>query len=209
MAKPDERHEIAGLGLASDKPRPNTSADFSSLALSPTQGFVLSRVDGQASYAEICRLTGLERAATLEILRQLKAQKLILGPGEELPPRPATKPTKPVTKARTSALERLDDGSAVGPAELVDWPDGDAELKARIVRLHRRLRQIPSHELLGVGVDADAITVKRAFASACKEFHPDRYFGKNLGAFKPKLAAIFARLTEALHETEAIRKARR
>jgi hypothetical protein len=208
MAKPDERVEITGLGLASGKPRPNTNVDLSSLALSPTQGFVLSRVDGQASYADICRLTGLGRDATVDILRQLKAQKLILGPGEAAPPKVVAQPAKPVTKAPTSTLERLDDGSAVDPAELADWPDGNAEMKARIVRLHRRLRQISSHQLLGVGVDADAITVKRAFASACKEFHPDRYFGKELGAFKPKLAAIFARLTEALHETEAARKSR-
>lgn len=215
MAKPDERGErieIAGLGLASDKPRPNTNADFSTLTLSPTQGFVLSRVDGQSNYVDICKLTGLDRDATLDILRQLKAQKLILGPGETTPPKavpPPAKPAAPVASPRTSTLERLDDGSAVDARELVDWPEGDAALKTRIVRLHRRLRQIPSHELLGVAADADTITVKRAFALACKEFHPDRYFGKNLGAFKTKLAAIFARLTEALHDTEAARKARR
>jgi hypothetical protein len=210
MAKPDERpNEIAGLGLASDKPRPNTGVDLSSLVLSPTQGFVLSRVDGQVSYADICRLTGLGREATLDILRQLKAQKLILGPGETASPPSAARPAQPAaTKGRTATPERWDDKSAVDPSELVDWPDGDMALKARIVRLHRRLRQVPPHELLGVSVDADVITVKRAFALACKEFHPDRYFGKNLGAFKPKLAAIFARLTEAVHEIEVARKAR-
>jgi hypothetical protein len=212
MAKPDERVEIIGLGLASDKPRPNTKIDLGSLVLSPTQGFVLSRVDGQVSYADICQLTGLGREATLGILRQLKAQGLILGPvqyGQDAaPPKTSPNKTAPPTE-RPSTLERVDDGSAVNAGELVDWPDGAPELKARIVRLHRRLRQVPPHELLGVAVDADAVTVKRAFALACKELHPDRYFGKDLGAFKPKLAAIFARLTEAVQEMEAARKSRR
>ena len=29
------------------------------------------------------------------------------------------------------------------------------------------------------------------------DFHPDRYFGKSLGSFKPKLERLFTRVTEA------------
>ena len=103
-------------------------------------------------------------------------------------------------------LERLDDGSEVAAADLVDWPDAPKELKARIVRLHRRLRQLSPWDLLGVGPDADGATIKRAFAAASKELHPDRYFGKNLGSFKAKLVAIFSRLSEAVQEIETSRK---
>jgi hypothetical protein len=41
---------------------------------------------------------------------------------------------------------------------------------------------------------------------ASKELHPDRYFGKNLGSFKTKLAAIFSRMSEAVQEIEQGRK---
>ena len=74
------------------------------------------------------------------------------------------------------------------------------ETKRRIVRLHRRLRKLAAHELLGVAEDADTATVKRAFTAASKELHPDRYFGKDLGNFREKLAKIFARMTEAVQE---------
>ena len=62
---------------------------------------------------------------------------------------------------------------------------------------------------LGVAGDADVATVKRAFTAASKELHPDRYFGKDLGSFKEKLAQIFARLTEAVQEMEKARKAKK
>jgi DnaJ domain. len=258
------KNEIAGLGPSTDRPRLNTTIDLTKQKLSPTEGFVLSRVDGRSSYDEICMVSGLGRDETLRILRDLKQARLILGPGEVAvasrkgtraghPPASEAAPdawksgsaraaeaaalgsqatTKPAAtgavsadkprakaaapagsrageKARrppTGPLERLDDGSEVAAGDVVEWPDAPLELKARIVRLHRRLRKLSACDLLGVGKDADGATVKRAFATASKELHPDRYFGKNLGSFKARLVAIFSRLTEAVQEIEESRK---
>ena len=229
------KDEIVGLGLRTDRPHLNTSIDLAHQKLSPKEGFVLSRVDGRSSYDEICMVSGLGRDETLRILRELKQARLILGPGEaavapphkgartgrepasEAAPAPAKSgvrgaepaPARAAEKTRRiplGPLERLDDGSEVAPGDVVDWPDAPLQLKARIVRLHRRLRKLSAWDLLGVGKDADGATVKRAFAAASKELHPDRYFGKNLGSLKPKLVAIFSRLTEAVQEIEQIRK---
>jgi hypothetical protein len=259
------QNEIAGLGPSTERPRLNTAIDLTKHKLSPTEGFILSRVDGRSNYDEICMVSGLGREETLRILRDLKHARLILGPGEvavaasrkgtraghppaseaapdagksgsaraaeAAPPRSqaTTKPAaagpmsadKPRVKAAEPAgsragekarrppmgpLERLDDGSEVAAGDVVEWPDAPLELKARIVRLHRRLRKLSAWDLLGVGKDADGATVKRAFAAASKELHPDRYFGKNLGSFKAKLVAIFSRLTEAMQEIEESRK---
>jgi hypothetical protein len=238
VAAPDE---IAGLGHRTGRPRPNTAIDWANQKLTPTEGFVLSRVDGRMSYDEICMVSGLSRDETLRILRDLKQARLILGPGEvavgasrasaavssrsQAAARPAAAGAGSTDEARGEAaepaasragerdrrspvgpLERLDDGSPVAPGDLVEWPDAPSELKARIVRLHRRLRQLSAWDLLGVGKDADASTVRRAFGAASKELHPDRYFGKNLGSFRAKLGAIFARLSEAMQEVEKARK---
>jgi hypothetical protein len=255
------RDEIAGLGPRTERPRLNTAIDLAQQKLSPTEGFVLSRVDGRISYDEICMVSGLARDETLRILRDLKQARLILGPGEvalgssrkhtghtpaaeatagagatapaqaagsEVPPtravampaatkaavadRPGVQATDPAP-ARTGdrripigPLERLDDGSEVAASDVADWPDASLELRERIVRLHRRLRKLSAWDMLGVERDADAATVRRAFGVASKELHPDRYFGKNLGSFKAKLAAIFARLSEAAQEIERSRK---
>jgi hypothetical protein len=255
--------EIPGLGARTDRPRLNTAADLGQQKLSPTEGFVLSRVDGQSSYDDICKVSSLGREQTLEILRALKQSKLILGPTERVvgavrkPLRPATpqrgiaventsppvpppqidrKPAEPAPPPAPAApapiqpegqkprpksapapastrgpgpLERLDDGSRVAESDLKDWPDADPLLKERIIRLHRRMKELSPFQLLGVDPKEDKGAIRRAFAVASKELHPDRYFGKNLGSFKAKLAAIFARLTEAMQEIEDGQKGKR
>jgi DnaJ-domain-containing protein 1 len=232
--------DIPGLGPRSDRPRFNPAADLTRLSLSPTEGFVLSRIDGRASYDEICRISTLGREETLTILRKLKKAAVILGPRDVVvtptaskpaPSKAATPPREPRTPAPVkvtdemlrkvqeqaggkpeeiaepgSLLVRLDDGSPVDPADLIEGHDISADMKRRILRLHRRLRKLSAHELLGVAVDADQATLKRAFAAASKELHPDRYYGKDLGAYRAKLAKIFSRLTEAMQELEKGRK---
>jgi hypothetical protein len=237
--------DIPGLGPKSDRPKLNPAADLSSLKLTPTEGFVLSRIDGRASYEEICRISSLGRDETIAILKKLRRAAIILGPKDVVvapapPPRPGHsgktpsperghKTPAPVlvtpemlrkahekTGGKTevepkevgSLLERLDDGGPVSPADLIEGHDLPVETKRRIIRLHRRLRRLEPHELLCVPADADKATVKRAFAAASKELHPDRYFGKDLGPFREKLAKIFARMTESVQEMEKARKAK-
>jgi DnaJ-domain-containing protein 1 len=234
--------DISGLGPKNERPHLNPEADLTRLKLTPTEGFVLSRIDGRTSYDEICRLSSLGREETLTILRKLKRDTLILGPKDKpvpIPPRKAPRPTAkspaPERPRRTpppvlvtnemlrkaqeqaggkaepveelpSVLERLDDGSPVAPAELIDGHGLPVETKRHIVRLYRRLRHLAPHELLGVPADADKATIKRAFAAASKELHPDRHFGKDLGGFRDQLAKIFARMTEAVQELQKARK---
>ena len=62
--------------------------------------------------------------------------------------------------------------------------------------------------VLGLKPGATAEAVKLAYFDASRVFHPDRYYGKNLGSFRARLERIFQRLSEA-HEklTEALRHA--
>jgi len=241
------RDELSGLGAKGDKPRLNPSLDFKQLKLTPTEGFILSRIDGRASYEEVCRMSSLGREETLAILRKLRTEKIIVLPGESVPP-PASPPQKMRRTMRTpspdrgprtpppvmvtdemlrkaqersggkpaenpvetsSVLERLDDGGPVDPSDLLEGADLSEETKRRILRLGRRMRKLGPHELLGVAPDADSATVRRAFTAASKELHPDRYFGKDLGKFRERLAKIFNRITEAVQELEKARKAKK
>jgi hypothetical protein len=202
--------QIPGLGPRTDRPRLNPGADLTAHRLTPVDGFVLSRVDGTISYEEICLITGLGDVATLEILRRLKAAGLILGPRDAVPP-PAPpprgtpvvgEPLRRSTPDRRSLLERLDDGSPVSAAEIAPGADLTPDFKSRIIRLHRRLRTLDAHQILGLEPDADRASIKRAYYAASKELHPDRYYGKDLGAFREKLGDIFARLTEAFQSLD-------
>jgi DnaJ-like protein len=208
--------QIYGLGSRDDRPRLNPGADLTAFRLTPVEGFVLSRVDGTLSYEEICLISGIGNEPTLAILRRLRRDRLILGPNDPVPP-PAPPPTAtpvlgvpishpPAPGDRRSLLERLDDSTPVTSAELDAAPDLPDELKARIIRLHRRLKKLGPHEMLGLEKDAARAEIKRAYYAASKELHPDRYFGKDLGPFREKLGDIFARLTESFQKLESPKK---
>ncbi|MDX2022881.1 MAG: J domain-containing protein [Deltaproteobacteria bacterium] len=199
--------DIEGLGPKKTKPLLNPKADLRAVKLSPTEGFVMSRVDGHTSYAEICNVTGLGAAGTIEILRKLKQAGLIYNPGETpRSPPPAQAPASPKPKTPVppgqTVLARLDDGSAVDPADLIDGPDLEITLKTRLIRAARLLPKLAPHELLGVSPTADHKALKKAYFVASKELHPDRFYGKNLGMFRTLLERLFRAITDAYEQLD-------
>jgi hypothetical protein len=201
------RKVLAELGAGDVRPVVNPAFAVGSARLTPVEAFVLSRVDGATSYDDICRLTGLGTEPTLEILRKLRRERLLLNPGEksETTPVPVLRPSeRPRSRvgnpAHGSLLEHHDDGSAVGADELAKGPGLDPETKARILRLHRKLKALKPHELLALSPGAEVNTVKRAYFAASKEVHPDRYYGQDLGPYRDYLNDIFAQLTLAFEQ---------
>ncbi len=185
-AKPID--DIPELGPRSGRPRGNPQNAVARVALSPEEGFVLSRIDGTTSFGDICLLSGLGEQKTIEILRRLFKQHLILLPGEKDPPIPL--------------LEKLDDHSPVDPDLLVGAPGLSAVAKTRLIRLHRRLGKLSPEELLGLPSDASKSDVRKAYLGASKELHPDRFFGDDIGPFRAILSEIFTRLTKAFEALE-------
>lgn len=198
---PPSADDYPDLGPRDTKPIATPRSVASHVRLSPAEGFVLSRVDGKTSYREICAMTGLGLDATLDILRKLRRERLILhaGEGADTPAPVLTGVgSRAVDAAQpTSFLQGHDDGTAVDAGDLAQGPGLDIETKARILRLHRRLRDMTPHQLLGVATDARGSVIKRAYFAASKELHPDRYYGVDLGPYRDKLNDIFAALTRA------------
>jgi hypothetical protein len=198
--------DFPDLGPRETKPIATPRSWGSHLRLTPEEGFVLSRVDGKTSYEQICNMTGLGVDASLAILRKLRRERLILHPGEsgKTPPPVLTGPTRRRTRSgvntRIPLLQLHDDDSQVDEALLKEGTGLDVETKARILRLHKRMRAMKPHELLGLSPDADGKTVKRAYFAASKELHPDRYYGLDLGAYRERLSEIFAQVTHAFEQ---------
>lgn len=71
------------------------------------------------------------------------------------------------------------------------------ELQARILELSSKLSDLDHFQVLGVPMSADRAQIKRAYFSMIGTFHPDTYFGKQLGSFTKRMERIFQRLTEA------------
>ena len=70
------------------------------------------------------------------------------------------------------------------------------EFQQRILDFEGKLER-PYHEILGVGRDAEERAVKRAYFKLSKDFYPDRYFGREIGAFAARLDRIFKKVALA------------
>ena len=73
-------------------------------------------------------------------------------------------------------------------------------LKAQLLDLEKKLEIADHFTLLGVPAGAAPAVAKAAFFQLSLKLHPDRYFRKNLGSFRPLLEKVFRALSKA-HQT--------
>ncbi len=83
------------------------------------------------------------------------------------------------------------------PIELDDYVDLELVRRRQILDTYYQLEVLSFYQLLGVAQDADKQAVRAAYFQLSRVFHPDTMFRKRLGSYKPKMEAIFRRLTEA------------
>lgn len=67
----------AALGAWEDRPKRNFEADVTGVQLDQREAFLLTRLDGQASVAEVCSMSGFGEDETLEVLSSLLAHGLV------------------------------------------------------------------------------------------------------------------------------------
>ncbi len=111
----------------------------------------------------------------------------------------------------TAAVPELTDPTADELAALAEpGPLSEAD-RRRVLAALRLVVAGDPWALLGVARDADKKALKRAFFERSKLFHPDRYFGKDIGDYGPRLFTLFEALTRAHDELSgegATRRAR-
>ncbi len=81
--------------------------------------------------------------------------------------------------------------------ELAEDVDLDPDRRRYVLEVFDQLKSLSYYELLRVPRDADKKAIKRAYFDLVGLVHPDRYFGKKLGSYKPKMEAIFVNVTKA------------
>lgn len=179
---------------------------IASFPLSPTDGFILSRIDGAASDTDLVGLTGLALEQVQDALRKLSTLGLVAyeGPARQL--QASNAPQENASRPPTEGASIVPRGGAAftsADATLQHHPamsedvDLDPNHRLRILDLEKRLGELHHYALLGVTRDANKKAIKRAYYELAALFHPDRFFRKKLGTFKAKMEAIFTRITEA------------
>jgi len=210
--------EITGIGSTAQKLRQSPGFDPLKAALGPDEYFVFTRMDGLTSVRDVIVATGLPTERAVSAVVKLRGLGGLLLPNEAspppikvaAPPRPAPvvspaamrpSPARPVgPNAAAPASASLYDLTLPNPtadelaalAEVNDLSDKERRLILAMGRVAR-----DPLALLGVGANADARTLKIAYFKISKDVHPDRYYGKQLGTFKERLAATFEASTRA------------
>lgn len=117
-------------------------------------------------------------------------------------------PRARVVVPRPADLERaMNAPSSVGDHEMepIALPPSDVpveidlplERRQRIDELYPVLDLMNHYDVLGLETAVDVKAVRARYFELSKVFHPDTAFRRNLGGYKAKMEAIFARLTEA------------
>lgn len=155
--------------------------------LSPEEGFLLSRIDGVTSWHVLRQIAGVPPEQVDRCLeRWLKDGLVMLEGGRETNGKPAT-PAGPRTRVPEPRFE---------PGQVDPSLQIDVEVQEQILAFEAKV-DASYHEILGVGRDANERSIKRAYFQLSKIFHPDRYFGRDVGDFAPRLDRVFRKVALA------------
>ncbi|MFY2561645.1 J domain-containing protein [Corallococcus terminator] len=166
---------IVGLGARTDHVATVPNVDFARLQLSSEEASVLSLVGRVERIDQVLSRSTLGEARTIAVLLALRAKGAIV-------------PARVVQKNQPAPAV---------DAALAEEVDLEPERKKEIIDLERALDGLDHFAVLGLRPGAPAAEVKQAYYNASRRFHPDRYFGKNLGSFRARMERIFRRLTDA------------
>lgn len=191
-----------------EPPRLVDGLDVRSLPLSPEDAFVLSRVDGYAAAGEIAASTGLPEERVVACLQRLRALGAIRNGENAALSAVRVSSEKAGAAPRTNSSVRLRPNPADANGSPSTLSDEELELlkepadldegrRRMILEYFNALERHTHYSILGVGEGATKAEIKEAYYDLVGSFHPDRYFGKELGSFKPKLEKVFGALTKA------------
>ncbi len=158
---------------------PDLAGELQSAAISPEEGFLLSRIDGLARASDILAMSPMPEAETAAALLKLLDKNLIQFGG------------------RPPAREQAREAPPKPPAPPKGIPD-----EATVKELDRLLALAKSHaysEMLGVAAGAPAGTRKSAYLKIIGKFHPDK-FPRAADDIREKLSRLCAESAEALDQ---------
>jgi curved DNA-binding protein CbpA len=182
-----------GDGIRDDALTLVSGVNVRDLPIGPTEAFVLSRVEGSTTKAELVTATGLAP----EEIEAIVARLISLG-AVELSGRPSmVAPTQSATQRSGSHSIPLAARSE-GTSELTP------EQQQRILALDQHRASLDHYQLLGIEPSADAKAIRAAYYELVRVYHPDRYFGKQLGTLQAPLLRVFGKFSEAY---EVLRRA--
>ncbi len=161
--------------------------DIRELPLEPAHAFVLSRVDGRTTVAEISSATGLPLGDVEDALRRLASLGAVDYAG--LPKTSERTPTRSEPSAEESRAAAKRTGGASVQANL--------DLVATVEDLYSKFRDLNHYQLLGVPSQASRPAIRKAYYGLVALLHPDRHSGKRIRDVRSKMEELVAQITKS------------
>jgi curved DNA-binding protein CbpA/Flp pilus assembly protein TadD len=144
----------------------------------------------------------MDDAELEEILERLASLGAIHLPGQTERPTSLPPPSrKPANVRAAPGLKHLlalaAEDAMYDPREIEASCGMPREWRTQILDLFYAAPHLTHYEVLGVSSRAEKASIKQAYYEIVAFAHPDKYFGKELGPFKEKLAAVFQRVSDA------------
>jgi serine/threonine protein kinase/curved DNA-binding protein CbpA len=152
---------------------------FQNVKLTPEEGFILSRIDGTLTPADIFSISSLSEEETARTLLGLLRSGIVELESGATGRDAARKAEAP--KSQPSA------GS----------PKLGAKERQEIELMFVRFQEQDDWQVLDIAPGADLQTIKRAFQKKTLRYHPDRYHHVDDPALHKKVSFIFTRVSEA------------
>ena len=168
---------------------------FQRITLSPTDGFILSRIDGTLSAREVMQLLSLPAEDVQRSLFGLLCTGVV-----EQAPGPPKAPARPAPRQVRPPAPRPEPPRPppAAPTPAAVEPSAETKTKRKeIAEAHETLRTKNHFEILGIERTATDAQVKEAYFRLAKRFHPDTHHDPNMADLRDKLEAVFIRLGEA------------
>ena len=169
-------------------PNPEELISLGTLSLAtsgllPTEGFLLSRVEGPISIRELVAISGLPEGDALRVIYGLTLAGLLNRQSWVSVLRPTTQAavTKPLV---------------TGPPEppLVPERSEEDDLRDFLARVDAA---VSYYEVLDVSAATAAEDIKAAYYDIARKYHPDRFRGQGESPLHARLESAFARITQA------------
>lgn len=186
--------------------------------LSPSDYFLLSRIDGRSDVRTLAQVVGVSTPEAVAVMERLRAAGLVQIPGwpepaaaaqaavpaaptERVDPAPSRTPPAPIpppSDLRVTNWAMPFEAFVAEAEDLAEPVEGMAdEQKRLILYYHHHLRRVTYYDLFGVSADASREAIRSAYFRLSKAFHPDRWFRKQIGGYAQRLHDIFKWLSRA------------